>query len=100
VIRGCVPKKLLVYGAGFREEFKDAEGFGWSHGGKMPEFNWERLLAAKTGEIERLNGIYKGLLGGAGVTTFEGAVRPAAYCEPHVMQRHCESSCVESNGIL
>jgi glutathione reductase (NADPH) len=33
VIRGCVPKKLLVYGSGFESEFRDAVGFGWDHGG-------------------------------------------------------------------
>ena len=58
VIRGCVPKKLLVYGASFEAEFRDAVGFGWDHGEKMPTFSWERLISAKTDEIERLNGIW------------------------------------------
>jgi glutathione reductase (NADPH) len=75
VIRGCVPKKLLVYGSGFESEFRDAVGFGWDHGGSMPEFSWERLIAAKNGEIERLNGIYGRLLDGAGVEKYEGAGR-------------------------
>ena len=48
-------------------------GFGWDHGGKMPAFSWERLIAAKTGEIERLNGIYGRILDNAGVEKFEGS---------------------------
>jgi len=75
VIRGCVPKKLLVYGASFEAEFRDAVGFGWDHGEKMPEFSWERLISAKTDEIERLNGIYGRILDNAGVEKFEGAGR-------------------------
>ena len=73
VIRGCVPKKLLVYGASFEAEFRDAVGFGWDHGEKMPTFSWERLISAKTDEIERLNGIYGRLLDNAGVEKFEGS---------------------------
>lgn len=37
VIRGCVPKKLLVYGSGFEAEFRDSMGFGWDHGGAPAE---------------------------------------------------------------
>ena len=72
VIRGCVPKKLLVYGAAFEAEFRDAVGFGWDHGESAPTFSWERLIAAKTTEIERLNGIYGRILDNAGVEKFEG----------------------------
>jgi len=45
VLRGCVPKKLLVYGAQFADAFADAAGFGWS----VPpaEFDWPALIAAK-----------------------------------------------------
>jgi glutathione reductase (NADPH) len=75
VIRGCVPKKLLVFGASFETEFRDSQGFGWDHGGKMPSFSWEKLISAKTGEIERLNGIYGRILDNNGVEKFEGAGR-------------------------
>lgn len=75
VIRGCVPKKLLVYGSNFESEFRDAQGFGWDHGDKMPTFSWEKLISAKTGEIERLNGIYGRILDNAGVEKFEGSGR-------------------------
>jgi glutathione reductase (NADPH) len=73
VIRGCVPKKLLVYGSGFEAEFRDATGFGWDHGDKMPTFSWEKLISAKTDEIERLNGIYGRILDNAGVEKLEGS---------------------------
>ncbi len=67
---GCVPKKLFVYGSHFAEEFRDADGFGWAVGER--NFHWPTLRDNKTQEIERLNGIYKGLLDGAGVTTHWG----------------------------
>lgn len=50
VIRGCVPKKLLVYGSAFTEEFRDSKGFGWSAEEKPP-FNWEQLLQKKVLEL-------------------------------------------------
>ncbi|XP_058101527.1 glutathione reductase, chloroplastic-like [Magnolia sinica] len=71
VIRGCVPKKILVYGASFRGEFEDAKNFGWELREPI-EFNWKKLLHNKTQEIIRLNGIYKRLLSSSGVTMLEG----------------------------
>lgn len=70
VIRGCVPKKLLVYASSFSKDFKTAESFGWSVG--ETSFNWEKLIADKDAEIDRLNGLYKQTLGGAGVETIMG----------------------------
>ncbi|MEI6558039.1 MAG: glutathione-disulfide reductase [Rhodospirillaceae bacterium] len=67
VIRGCVPKKLLMYGAQFRDAFEDARGFGWS-ADPAPAFDWPTLLARKDAEIDRLNAIYLTMLGTAGVT--------------------------------
>jgi glutathione reductase (NADPH) len=66
VIRGCVPKKLLVYASRFRDEFEDAAGFGWSV--PQPSFDWGTLIANKDGEIARLEGLYKAGLQRAGVT--------------------------------
>src|SRR5579872_6365999 len=65
VIRGCVPKKLLVYASRFRAEFEDAAGFGWT----VPHatFDWPTLLAAKDVEIARLEAAYNGTLAKAGV---------------------------------
>ncbi|MES2869741.1 MAG: glutathione-disulfide reductase [Pseudomonadota bacterium] len=67
---GCVPKKLLVYGAHFAEDFEQASGFGWSLG--EANFDWATLIANKDREINRLNGIYRNLLVNSGVTLMEG----------------------------
>ncbi|MDX2154881.1 MAG: glutathione-disulfide reductase [Hyphomicrobiaceae bacterium] len=69
VIRGCVPKKLLVYASRFRDEFEDAAGFGWTVG--ESRFDWPTLIANKDKEIARLEGIYKRNLERAGVAIFE-----------------------------
>jgi glutathione reductase (NADPH) len=74
VLRGCVPKKLLVYGSHFHDEFADAEGFGWTLPAR-PELDWGRLVAAKDREIDRLNGVYLRLLRDAGVKLIEGRAR-------------------------
>ncbi|EJM04574.1 MULTISPECIES: glutathione-disulfide reductase [unclassified Pseudomonas] len=66
---GCVPKKLLVYGAHFAEDFEQASGFGWSLG--EANFDWATLIANKDREINRLNGIYRNLLVNSGVTLHE-----------------------------
>lgn len=71
---GCVPKKLLVYGAHFAEDFEQAQGFGWSLSGEA-KFDWPTLIANKNREIERLNGIYRNLLVNSGVTLLEGHAR-------------------------
>jgi len=67
VIRGCVPKKLLVYASRFRDDFEDAAGFGWDVG--EPRFDWARLIAAKDKEIARLEAAYRTTLESRGVTT-------------------------------
>jgi glutathione reductase (NADPH) len=60
VIRGCVPKKLLVYGAHFAEDLQDAKRFGW----QVPEcaFDWATLRDNVLSEVDRLNGIYTNTL--------------------------------------
>jgi glutathione reductase (NADPH) len=68
VIRGCVPKKLLVYASRFRDEFEDAAGFGWTVG--EPTFDWPSLIRAKDREIARLEGLYRQTLERAGVEIF------------------------------
>src|SRR5271154_3750086 len=55
VIRGCVPKKLMVYASEFRDEFETARGYGWTIG--ETRFDWTRFLMAKDQEIARLSGI-------------------------------------------
>jgi glutathione reductase (NADPH) len=70
VIRGCVPKKLLVYASRFRDDFEDAAGYGWTVEGAR--FDWRTMVAAKEKEITRLSGIYRQNLEKAGVGIFEG----------------------------
>jgi glutathione reductase (NADPH) len=65
VIRGCVPKKLLVYASRFADDFEDARGFGWSV--PEPTFDWATLIAAKDKELARLEAAYRSALGNAGV---------------------------------
>jgi glutathione reductase (NADPH) len=65
VIRGCVPKKLLVYASRFSHEFADAAGFGWTVGAST--FDWPTLIANKDKEIARLEGVYRSNLEKAGV---------------------------------
>ncbi len=57
VIRGCVPKKLLVYASHYHEDFEDAAGYGWTV--EKPRFDWATLIANKDKEIDRLNAAYK-----------------------------------------
>jgi glutathione reductase (NADPH) len=70
---GCVPKKLLVYGAHFSDDFEHAKGFGWTL--EKPTFDWPTLIANKNQEIQRLNGIYRNLLVNSGVQLLEGHAR-------------------------
>jgi glutathione reductase (NADPH) len=70
VIRGCVPKKLLVYAAHFREDFEDAAGYGWTLA--EAQFSWPKLIANKDAEIARLEGIYAGVLERAGAKLLRG----------------------------
>ena len=70
---GCVPKKLMVYGAHYSEDFEQAKGYGWSSG--EAHFDWPTLIANKNREISRLNGVYRKLLDNSGVTLMEGHAR-------------------------
>ena len=77
---GCIPKKLFVYAAEFRDHFEDAAGFGWTVG--QCSLDWPRLVANKNAEIERLNGIYRALLSNAGAEIIEGRAR---LLDPHTV---------------
>jgi len=70
VIRGCVPKKLLMYGSTFSADVEDARGFGWNV--DAPTHDWPALIAAKDAELERLEGIYRKLLSNAGADLIAG----------------------------
>ena len=72
VIRGCIPKKLLVYAAHYREDFEDARAYGWT---AQPEFSWPTLIANKNREIAQLEDFYRTLLKTSGVRLVEGRAR-------------------------
>lgn len=81
VIRGCVPKKLMVYASEFSDAFENAEGFGWSVG--KTGFDWSKLIAAKDTEIARLEGLYRGNLENTGVECFNAR---AELVDPHTIR--------------
>ena len=82
VIRGCVPKKLMVYASGFARELEISKGYGWS-GCEGMSFDWPTFLLAKDMEIARLSGIYTANLQKAGVDLFEAR---AVFKDPHTLQ--------------
>src|SRR5271156_300031 len=81
VIRGCVPKKLLVYASRFHGEFEDASGYGWT----VPQtsFDWKTLIANKDREIARLEAAYGATLSRAGVKV---AKSRAVLLDPHSVE--------------
>jgi glutathione reductase (NADPH) len=90
---GCVPKKLMAYAADYHAHFEDAVGFGWS--GEKHSFDWSTLIKNKDTEIERLNGIYKNMLGNAGVTVHADY---ASFIDAHTLQVGDET--ITANKIL
>ncbi len=80
VIRGCVPKKLLVYASHFRDDFEDAAAYGWTLEGAS--FSWPDLIVRKNAEIARLEELYARLLEGSGVELMRGHV---SVLDPHTV---------------
>lgn len=96
VIRGCVPKKLLVYASRFRDEITNAKGFGWS----LPQdakFSWPELIAAKDREILRLEGLYRRNLEKACVTIFQDR---AEFSDPHTLTLKASGKTVTAAKVL
>ncbi|MGZ3421141.1 MAG: glutathione-disulfide reductase [Polyangiales bacterium] len=81
VLRGCVPKKLLVIGSHFAEELADARGFGWSIEGAR--IDWGALVAAKDRELDRLESVYHRLLRDSGVRHITGR---GVIVDPHTVE--------------
>jgi glutathione reductase (NADPH) len=81
VIRGCVPKKLLVYASHIHHEIEDAAGFGWT----IPSatFDWPTLIANKDKEIARLEGIYTSNVEKSGVRIVKSR---AVFEDPHTLR--------------
>jgi glutathione reductase (NADPH) len=75
VMRGCIPKKLLVLGAHFADDVADAKGFGWAVGAAVHD--WPSLIAAKNRELDRLEGVYRKILADHKVELIEGRARLA-----------------------
>jgi glutathione reductase (NADPH) len=95
VIRGCVPKKLMVYASRFRDDFEDAQGFGWSV--KEPVFDWPSLVAAKEKEISRLSNLYRTNLDKSGVTIVDSR----AFVEgPHHVRLAADGRLITAKYIL
>ena len=69
VIRGCVPKKMLVYGSQFAEDLQDARAFGWTV--ETPSFDWAVLRDNVLKDVDRLNGLYRQTLENHGVEIIE-----------------------------
>jgi len=81
VIRGCVPKKLMVYASRFSDEFEEAAGFGWS----VPEarFDWPTFIESKDKEIARLESVYRANLEKVGVEIVDSR---AVIEDPHTVR--------------
>ncbi|GEP09742.1 glutathione-disulfide reductase [Methylobacterium gnaphalii] len=95
VIRGCVPKKLMVYASRFTEEFEDAAGFGWEIG--HPTFDWARLKQRRDAEVARLEGIYTRNLAGSGV---EVVAERATIEDPHTVRLGSSGRLIRAEKIL
>lgn len=74
VIRGCVPKKLLMYGSSYAAEFADSKGFGWQLN-ENPTLSWEKLVSHKSKEVARLSSLYGNILKNAKCDYIEGRGR-------------------------
>ena len=94
VIRGCVPKKLLVYGAHFAEDLKDARHFGWTVG--EPGFDWPSLRDSVLAEVTRLEGLYGQTLASHDVTVIR---QRATIADPHTIAL-ADGTCVTARYIL
>lgn len=81
VLRGCVPKKLLVYASHLRDDIEDAAGYGWTIG--EASLDWARLIAAKDAELDRLNRIYLRMLASSGVEVVPGR---GTIIDPHTVE--------------
>jgi len=95
VIRGCVPKKLLVYASRFHDEFEDAAGFGWTV--PEPKFDWATLIANKDKEIDRLERAYTANLDRAKVKIVKSR---AVLADPHTVKLVATGETVRAKHVL
>lgn len=95
VIRGCVPKKLMVYASRFSDEFEDAAGFGWTL--PEPRLDWSVLKARRDAEVTRLEAIYTRNLEGSGVDL---VAERAVIEDPHAVRLVASGRRVRARFIL
>jgi glutathione reductase (NADPH) len=95
VIRGCVPKKLLVYASRYADDFEDAAGYGWSMA--EPTFDWAKLIANKDREIARLELAYTSTLERAGVQLVKSR---AVLEDAHTVRLMASGETVRARTIL
>ena len=95
VIRGCVPKKLLVYAARFSDEFEDAAGFGWSV--PQPVFHWPTLVDNVAREVTRLEAAYTATLERFNVELVKSR---AAFEDAHTVRLVSNGARVNADTIL
>jgi glutathione reductase (NADPH) len=95
VLRGCVPKKLLVYASEYSQAFRDAKGFGWTV--DWARFDWPTLRDAVQNEVNRLSGLYTQNLNAAGVELFEDR---AVLTDPHTVRLTREGRYLSADKIL
>jgi len=95
VVRGCVPKKFLVYGAEYGASFKKAEGYGWTS--KDVRFDWSVLRDNIQDEVSRLSGIYANILDRNGATLF---TERAEFVDAHTVKLQESGKTVTAETIL
>ena len=95
VIRGCVPKKLLVLASRFADEFEDAAGYGWTV--PQPSFSWPALIANKDREIARLEAAYTANLERAKVAIVKSR---AVLADPHTVKLTATGETIRAKHIL
>ena len=96
VVRGCVPKKYLVFGAEYGKYIKHAEGYGWDVGGKA-SFDWAKLRDAVQSEVSRLSGIYEGILERNGADLFS---ERAEFVDAHTVRLTTSGKEITAETIL
>lgn len=95
VVRGCVPKKYLVYGAEFGAAIKSSQKYGWS--GDNIRFDWKLLRDSIQNEVNRLSGIYAEILDRNGATLFS---ERAEFVDPHTVRLTTSGKKVTAKNIL
>ena len=81
VIRGCVPKKLMVFASGYGGMVEEATHYGW--GARLGDFDWQTFSSHLNKELDRLEGVYRKLLSGSGVKTYDARARLK---DPHTVE--------------